>query len=269
MTDPARIARSAAALITDGFRAGTETLDLSAHRSPLDLGRPLDVDGFRRCVDEAMRRHPGDPVASDAWLAPRVHTRLRLTRAEAADATFWAWIALEVSPEYVRWRWPGRDGSGTPAKRFVGRDRDHAIARLWWAAELFRDGPAYGPVERAFEVQDIVNTWLGLDALHHRAAAQAALRLLPSLSSKRVNRVSTALAHVLVTVQLDAIAPSPAPDVDAVRNWLTAPVPTGPEDLPSGPDDGRPERADVERVAALIERVAAAIGVPTEVVTSA
>src|SRR3954463_10422542 len=95
-------------------------------------------------------------------------------------------------------------------------------------------------------MQAVPNTWLSLNAIHHRAAAQAALRILPSLNSKQINRLSTALDHVLTTIQLDAVAPDPGPDVIAVEEWigetpdrdavLRDDLPGGPEEDPTDPD---------------------------------
>src|SRR4051812_6229797 len=44
-----------------------------------------------------------DRAKSDAWLAPRLHFGLRLTRAEVSDRGMWLWLAYRFR-EYVEWR---------------------------------------------------------------------------------------------------------------------------------------------------------------------
>src|SRR3712207_5044930 len=74
---------------------------------------------------------------SDTWLSPRLHSALRLTRAEAGDRGLWHWLALRYR-SYVEYRWTG-DG-GVNRDRWFGPVHKQALARLWWGAELFRDG---------------------------------------------------------------------------------------------------------------------------------
>lgn len=260
--------------LTDAFRAGGAVPNLEDYVRPLDLGRDLPLDLVAELIATARRDFDEDAHASDRWLAPRLHAALRLTRHEAADRRFWAWLAVGLFPDFVRWRYSsrrgadGEDAPGPPLKRFVGGQRDNAFARLWWGAELFRDGGDYRPVERAFVMQDVSNTWLALDAIHHRAAAQAALKILPSLGSKQINRLSTALDHVLTTVQLDAAAPVAGPDVVAMEEWVSeAPdrdAVLG-DSLPAGPDEDPMDSEYIAHVERVLREVAASIDLPLPV----
>jgi hypothetical protein len=231
----------------------------------------VDLDGLRRLLAEAMRRSPDEPAESDRWLAPRVHALLRLTRRQAADKRFWAWLATAECADYVRWRFPGKgdeeedlDRRGTAVKRFMGQDRDNALSRLWWGAELCRAGGDYSPVVEAFVMQDVPNTWFGLNAFHHPAAVQAALRILPKLEGRPINRLASALDHTLTTVQLDVVAPAEPPDLIASEEWRRETADVDDlldDDLPAGPDEAPPGAAQVDAVERLIRRVAADIGV--------
>jgi hypothetical protein len=258
------------AQITDAVRAGDAQPNLEDYLRPSDLGRDLPLDLLARLLADAEAEFADNPAESDRWLAPRLHATLRLTRAEAARNGFWWWLTIALHPDYVRWRWQGRRGvgevesTGTPAKRFLGTERDNALARLWWGAELFRDGGDYTPVERAFTMQDVPNTWLALNAVHHRPAGQAALRILPTLNSKQINRLSTALDHVLTTIQLDALAPDPGTEVIAIEEWIAGrPDPEEIlEELPSGPDEDPVNTEHIDRVEALLRDVAKSIGLP-------
>jgi hypothetical protein len=258
--------------LTSAFRQGLADADLSEFLQPLELDRDLPLDDVRRLLERAMQSFE-DPVASDAWLAPRLHAVLRLRRNEAAERGIWAWLATVEFPEYARWRFPGKSADeeedeskrGTPLKRFLGSGRDNALARLWWGAELFRNGDDYEPVVRAFAKQDVPNTWLSLDAVHHPAAAQAALRLLPALGSKPINRLSTALDHVLTTIQLDVLAPVEAPDTIAADEWVAARADIDEilgDDLPRGPEETPVPEELVDAVEALLRSVAAEIQLP-------
>lgn len=256
--------------LTPSFRMGLDKPELEDFVQEYGLDRDLPFDQLGELLREARERCGEDSVASDRWLAPRLHALLRLTRAEAGERHFWAWLAVEKFPEYVWWRWPGkRDDpdpakNGTALKRFTGRDRDHALARLWWGAELFRNGGDYAPVVEAFEMQDIPNTWLSLDAVHNAAAAQAAMAILPGLSSRKINLLSKSMDHVLTTVQLDALAPAGAPDPIASEEWIRGKTPEIDEllvdRLPDGPEEDPPAAELVAAADAFLRRVAELVG---------
>jgi hypothetical protein len=207
------------------------------------------------------------PEISDAWLAPRVHAALRLRRSEAADRRLWTWLAIVRYDSYVRWRWPGVNGV-TARKRFTGSDRDNALSRLWWGAELTRNGGNYDAAVDAFRRQDIPSTWFVLDAFHNRAAALAAMRILPTMGSKPINRLSSAFNHFLTTIMLDTVAPLPGPDLVAMEEWIMS-APSE-EDLlqhalPIGPLEDPVDESAIAAVEALVRRVAAEVGIPLEI----
>lgn len=225
----------------------------------------------RELVDEAMRRFDGERTAADGWLAPRLHATLRMTRAEAADSRLWNFLAMIVAPDYVVWRHKGADttdGPGTAAtSRFSGPHYTQAFARLWWAAELFRDGSDYGPVETACRVQDVLNTTMRLDVVDHRPTAQAILRVLERLIDAdtprlgdHVNALSSAVNAAGSTLVYDVLAPDPGSDIDALQDWIadteySAPVPW--ERLPEGPDDGAVSQQAVNALLPLFEKLLA------------
>ena len=274
MTVARLLQASARGQLTPSFRQGESVVDLQAHLLPAPGGLQLPVAELGVLLKTAREHFAEDPVRSDRWLAPRVHALLRLTRAEAGDKQMWAWLAAVEFPDYVRWRFPGKgdeeeDDSrrGTPVKRFAGQDRDNALSRLWWGAELCRNGADYGPVEAAFVMQDIPNTWFSLDAFHHPACAQAALRLLPRIQGRPVNKLATALDHVLTTIQLDVVAPASPPDSSAVMEWKEEQVDLDAlleEDLPMGPDETAVDPQHIDAVEALIRRVAKEMRPPLE-----
>jgi len=242
--------------LTPAFLEGQAGVDVKEHTK--DFHREVDLEPLRRILEEAKIKFDGRPVEdSDAWLAPRVHATLRLTRREAADMELWSYLAMIEFPEYVRWRW----GTPAPLGRFVGSETNQALARLWWGAELTRNGSDYSAVEKAFEAQDIPNTWFRLDAFHHRPAALAALRVMDDLKggplpngtqvkrTRKINMLATAFNTALSTTVLDAVVPPHGEDADAVLEWVDREVDETLmlNELPTGPDD---ESVSDEAVAA-------------------
>ena len=152
----------------------------------------------------------------------------------------------------------------TAVARYTGSETNQALARLWWGAELTRDGASYAPVENAFEFQDIPNTWFRLDAFHNRPAALASLRVIGRLTSggmkktRKINRLSTAVNSALTTTVLDAVAPYTGTDAGALTEWIDE----EPDetlmlnDPPVGPPDESVDEDQIAAVEELIERVA-------------
>ncbi|MFD9303077.1 DUF6339 family protein [Streptomyces sp. NPDC060048] len=225
----------------------------------------------RDLVDQAMSRYDGNRTAADGWLAPRLHATLRMTRAEAADNRLWNHLAMLVAPDYVAWRHRRSDtdaGRGAATvTRFSGPHYTQAFSRLWWAAELFRDGADYRPVEFACRLQDILQTTMRLDVIDHRPTAQAILKVLEqrvSAGARRpgdqVNALSAAVNAAGSTLVYEVLAPDAGPEIDALRDWIdeseqAAAVPW--ERLPEGPEDGTVRRASVDALVPIFDRLLA------------
>lgn len=243
----------------------------------VDFHRPVNIRPLAELLDEAMHRFR-TPAQSDAWLAPRVHAALRLTRAEASDQRLWRYIALanRTIASYIRWRWSIEDPEGDLTKtrniflvRTTGPYTKHAIARLWWGAEVFRNGSDYRTVLYAFSNQDIPNTWLGILAANHRPTALAAMEYLSTFKdggpagSGDINCLSTALNHALSVTMLEALAPDEGPDGTAIRSWIDGSYSTYElvgEALPLGPPETPIPRAHVEAVIHFLKDVAREAG---------
>ncbi|WP_328944487.1 DUF6339 family protein [Streptomyces sp. NBC_00250] len=260
--------------LTNGVRAGQERLPhvavLRASTPILDGSARWNTAPIRELLDEAMYRFAGSRAAADAWLAPRLHATLRMTRSEAARPDPWNFLAMAVAPDYVLWRHlaSGESTDETTKKvstaRFSGPHYTQAFARLWWAAEMFRDGHDYRPVEIACGSQDMINTTLRLDIIDHKATALAMVRVLTVLADSgatrlgdRVNALCTAVNSAASTLMYDVIAPFDAPDHDALVQWIEEAdsAPAVPWDrLPDGPDDGTTSRSSLDRLAMMFEK---------------
>jgi hypothetical protein len=239
--------------------------DVFSDTLPVDvyaLARPfsprnVSLSALDTMLDEGMKRFAPDPVASDAWLSPRVHSALRLYRSEAAEPGIWLYLATRY-PEYIRWRW-GRSGPINQA-RITGPLHRQALARLWWMAELTRNGSDYKPVANAYHNQDTAQWLLEVDAFHNRAAALAFAEYVATSKTVRHSApdIAKRLNHALTVTPLDILAPDPAPNCDRLDEWIT----TAPDEtlmygdrLPDGPDDRKMPRAQIDLILQLIERL--------------
>ncbi|TWG03345.1 hypothetical protein FHX80_111769 [Streptomyces brevispora] len=276
---PARLAHlsgdRATGFLTHGVRAGQEVLP---HVAVLRASKPIQddsvrwsVDPVREIVEEAMHRFDAARTDADAWLAPRLHATLRLTRAEAADAGLWNFLALAVAPDFVLWRHLPlvTADEGAPRKinsaRFVGPHYSQAFARLWWSAEMFRDGPDYAPAEIACANQDMINTALRLAAIDHKPTALALVLVLKGLADDgatrlgdRVNALCTAVNVAGSTLMYEVIAPDDPPRHDALTEWIADAGSVVPwERFPEGPDDGTARRSSLDLLSRMFAQFAA------------
>ncbi|QNP72487.1 hypothetical protein IAG44_25730 [Streptomyces roseirectus] len=229
--------------LTEGLLKGEEV------HAGIDLAKVVEsfptrearrsAEPIRSLVEDAMYAFAEDRPKADAWLAPRLHATLRLTRREAAEKRLWNHLALAVAPDYVVWRHLGKER--VSAERFRGAADRQCFSRLWWAAELFRNGSDYEPVEAACGSQDLIHNTLRLDLIDHRPTAQALVRLLRSgLGGREVNALWTAINTAGATLIHDALAPDEPRDPTPLRNWIAAAESAPPVDrynLPEGPDE--------------------------------
>jgi hypothetical protein len=263
-----KVLRDRPQLPANFFAAGQSVPDLEPHVG--EFPRQIDLEALVKVVDYAMKKFNAQPAGSDAWLAPRVHATLRLSREEAADKRMWWYLAVAILPDYVRWRFPPRSAEkGTPPNRFFGGESKQAFARLWWSAEFFRVGSDYGPVASAMRLSDVPNSLL-MDYFHNRPMALAAVRVLESLnhgkpaSSDDQTDVLQAANMMATTTVIDAFAPDPGPNAAAVAKWQE-----GSSDWtlmltqdPEGPEEDGPDPASTEAAEQFLWRVAASVGLP-------
>ncbi|MER7698474.1 DUF6339 family protein [Streptomyces sp. NPDC096095] len=260
---------NAAQYLTEGLLSGKEdvpAIALNKTTEPLHHGdrSRAELAPVRDLIDDAMYQFRDDrPTNADAWLAPRLHAALRLSRREAADRRIWNYLALGVAPDYVVWRHLVAKSEDAPpkvaARRFRGPMYTQAFARLWWAAELFRDGPDYRPVVSMCANQDMLNTALRVDVMDHRPTAQATVRLLERgtvRTGREVNALVAAINASAATLMYDVVAPDAERDGGPLREWIEAAesAPAVPRrDLPVGPYE---ERTPEGSVAALVDHFA-------------
>ena len=262
--DPAATTR-----LDEQFRAGTDSPDLRDFCRPFE--REVDLTGAVGVMEEAMRRFSAkDRAASDSWAGPRLHAALRLTRREASRRGVWRYLGVCMFPEYVRWRFTNtkkEPPKPPPIERFTGAETKHALGRLWWMAEMFRDGADYESAAKALSNQDVTNNLFKNDTAHHRPTAQGAVRVLvpedgrPPLIGREANALSKAINATAATVLLDAFAPDEPLDDAARMLWIEQGQDHDPalyfDELPQAPDDPVAPGDSVDRMEKLLAELLA------------
>jgi len=242
--------------VSDQLRSIPRKLDSAQRAAALggadleELSVPLDRAGgptpnltiLDSLMISARNRQLGgewpDRAASDRWLAPRTHYALRMFRGEAAERGVWQWVAMRY-PWYVEWRWSDRENA-VANDRWWGPIHKQAFARLWWGAEIFRDGADYRPVERAFVFQDLPNSYLHRPVVRCRSLALAIVERFGESSSptaKQVNGLARVLNLATVGSPPEVETGYQNDDLDTYNAWVAedfAP-PAVWNDLPAGP----------------------------------
>ncbi len=156
--------------ISDNYLEGDEDeLDNEKIEEDIEIfSDSVDMENVDKILQEAIDKLENGEFdrASDmdGFVAPRLHEAADITRREAADPEFWNYMSLIFKPEFVRKRWPS-----CARNRFIMRtstDR-HALARLWWIAELTERDGDYRYTEIAFSNQDIAQNIFDNDFSHY------------------------------------------------------------------------------------------------------
>jgi hypothetical protein len=148
-----------------------DTARIDALAQPTD--REFQPQLLAEIIEIGIKQHPKDNDALDQWLAPRLHYVVRLPRSVAADRGVWAWLASTHGSSYIRHRWPVNRTSKNPWWRYNGEILRNGLARLWWAAELVRDGPDYRLVPEALRQVRVFQNVGELRYSWHRETARA------------------------------------------------------------------------------------------------
>jgi hypothetical protein len=242
------------------MRIVDEVLTTGDTRAIADISEPIGVEFDSTSTDElvayALKKFGGGKERNaselDAFLAPRVHNVLRMPRQAAGLPGVWTWLAVGPFRRYMDHRWPLSEASSL--WRFTSRDvLRNGVSRLWWAAEMLRDGPDYSLVPLALRSVRRFQFVSELKYSMHRECARAFARVVAEADasdelcqslSKRFNVYLRAqalecwdYADVDSEARFDA---SWAGKVASLKE-LTGPV----EEL-NGPTDGR-SRSDVEQ----------------------
>ncbi|WP_131103153.1 DUF6339 family protein [Ornithinimicrobium sufpigmenti] len=254
--------------LTPAFRLGSAGLDAQDYLTEVSGLRTHKLEPVHVLLEEVMARYDqAEAAASDSWLGPRLHAVLRLSRREAGNRAVWRFLGL-WGADYTRWRFGPPVGEDDPeqaakSERFVGPSSKHALARLWWMVEVFRNGKNYAPAALALTNQDIVNNLFRMRISNHRPTALAALAVLPSSADgtmltggREANALAKAANAAASTLVLDLIGPDIELDASARVQWESVRGDHDPrvyfDKLPEGPDDGEAPEESVEAMKVLL-----------------
>lgn len=97
-------------------------------------GRDVDYDkvreGIIELIDPSLSTNQKNRV--DPQVGYLLHSELSLTRKEASEGLFWAYLSTQI-PEFIQWRW------GHTSNRWKDDWKRNAFSWCWWLIELYGD----------------------------------------------------------------------------------------------------------------------------------
>ena len=215
-------------LVTPEYVAGTprrlEPAQLEELLEPFD--RDVSLGELDRVVDRLLRETAAFDPALDALAAPRLHQALELTRREASDPAIWRFLTVVHRPDFIRHRWENRSWS-TMRSRFWDhgtRPDSNTLCRLWWIAELSRDGNDYTWTERVLRRQTLANGVFVRSLSFYPPAVRACVAVLEDLPADVIEAALLGFNHRLGLAPLEGLEQDML--VDLLRKALPAPVRT-------------------------------------------
>ena len=174
----------------------------------LDHERKITLHALDQAVDLTLAATPAFESASDVLLAPRLHRALPLSRREASNPALWRFLSVVHRPDLVRHRWENRSWASMRARFWSAGTRpdSNVFGRLWWIAELSREGDDYRLTE-AVLARPTLATALFIRALSsHRPAVAAATTVLVDASTAETEATLKLLHKTLSTQVLEALS---------------------------------------------------------------
>jgi hypothetical protein len=132
--------------------------------NPVQVPVRVDLNEIADILATSTQKLPANSsntmfAEADIHAAVNLHQYLisiGLGRQLAGDPGMWAWINLSV-PDWSLARWKGSTDRDAGYEPWFGNPLSNALGRLFWAAELMRNGSDYSPVFGAFLQQNVVN----------------------------------------------------------------------------------------------------------------
>jgi hypothetical protein len=171
------------------------------------IEREIDLFELGEVIDRLVETTRPHQAAIDAEAAPQIHRHLSLTRREASDAGVWRFLTVVFRPEFVRHRW-GHSRSQLRAHfwDFSSRPRPehNAFSRLWWIAELSRDGDDYARTAKA--VGSHCKTLFRCQLGHYPPAVRACIDEIGDLPQDRFDPVIKDLNRRLALIPVEGLS---------------------------------------------------------------
>lgn len=196
-----RLSKSSEYLVSQEFLHDPEAGPLRGPDLAEELSGHFSLRGFHRAVSDCMSRFEGDPPAGDGALAEAMHKSLSIPRMLGMDSGVWHYLSCVARPDYVWYRW-GTNG-GVSEERFLGSMKRNAFARLWWCAELMKEGEHSSLVSACFESQDLYEAVFGRAFSKYSPAAKVIVRRLRNHERRVVREVAKDFNLMLSTYVLE------------------------------------------------------------------
>lgn len=131
---------------------------------PVQVPVRIDLAEIARILSLAIQKLPANSsnkmfAEAEIYASINLHQYLISTgfgRQLAGDSGTWAWLNLIV-PDWSLARWQGSADRDAGYEPWFGNPSSNALGRLFWAAELMRNGSDYSPVRGAFLQQNVIN----------------------------------------------------------------------------------------------------------------
>ncbi len=154
-----RLSVEAHPLVTPALADGSiERLPEALYERYLEeSGQPLDLEELAEVVAHLLATTPRHDARFDQVAAPLIHRALPLRRREASQPGVWRYLAMICFPELVRHRWQVQSWPTTRSRYWTmgTRHDSNAFSRLWWIAEITREGDSYALTEEVFSKQQL------------------------------------------------------------------------------------------------------------------
>jgi hypothetical protein len=169
--------------------------------------QPLSLDALAEAVEQLLTSTPRHDARLDQLAAPMIHRALPLSRREAAQPGVWRYLAIVCHPELVRHRWEALSWSTTRSRYWSPGTRhdSNAFSRLWWIAEITRDGDCYALTQEVLSRQHLAISLFVRKFSSYRPAVAAFVRVMRAASQDDTERVARELNGRLSTLVLESL----------------------------------------------------------------
>lgn len=212
MINAKRIGDTVEIALGEDFLAADKPSELGAQIQPSALEEcfeGLDLARFDELLAKTQVENERYNTAMDIAMAVKLHRSLPITRRQASDMRFWAWLGIEHAPDYVAWRWkPSGKLSTRSRERFCGDRVRQTFARLWWAAELTRDGDDYTLTACLLNLpgfQDVYEAIFGRTFGNFRPAMAVFISVVDGKKEKFIRDFTKQLGYALTTSTLETM----------------------------------------------------------------
>lgn len=203
-----RLSAEAYPLVTRELASGAMARLPEASYEPYleDVERPIDLQELCDTVEDLIFTTSRHESQVDGLAAPMIHRALPLSRREAGHPGVWRYLALVACPEFVRHRWNALSWATTRSRYWAlgTRPDSNAFARLWWIAELTREGDSYALTEEVF-ARPMTTPIFVRQFSSYRPAVAAFAHVMRTATSTENERVAKELNGRLSTLTLEVL----------------------------------------------------------------